>query len=176
MFIANSGTAGVPDIITSLFPNLPNFIAHVIATIVLVAVISKLIYKPFRKVIKERRAKINELLAEAVYKQTEANVNAKKSEEILENSKKESSLIIQASKIDADVQKTQIIQNAHNQAEIIKLQANKDIDQKKSQIESELRNTIVEVAFNAAEQILKKEISKDSNKKMIDEFIEGLDN
>lgn len=175
MILAEATTAGVPDIIVSLFPNLPNFIAHLLATIILIVIISKLVYKPFRKTIKDRREKINELLAEAVLKQTEANIKAKKMEELLESAKSESSLIIQSSKIDADVQKNYILTEAHKQADIIKMQANKDIAQQKAQIELEIKTTIVDVAFNAAEQILNQEISKTKNKAIIDEFIEGLD-
>ncbi|ATZ17720.1 F0F1 ATP synthase subunit B [Mesoplasma melaleucae] len=172
---AETQTAGVPEIITSLFPNFPNFIAHFIATIVLVVILWKLMYKPFRKTIKDRRNKINELLSEVVQKQTEANIGVKKAEALLQDAKTESSLIIQTSKVDADIQKTHIITEAHKYADIIKNQAEKDIAQERSRVEAEIKKTIVNVAFDAAEQILQKEINKTKNKQIVDEFIENLD-
>ena len=42
------------DIRNALFPNLPTFIAHVIATIILLTIISVLGYKPFKKAQNEK--------------------------------------------------------------------------------------------------------------------------
>lgn len=40
MFLLD-GTAGVPEVVAQLFPNLPNFIAHVLATIIILVLLTK---------------------------------------------------------------------------------------------------------------------------------------
>ncbi|WP_174407387.1 F0F1 ATP synthase subunit B [Mycoplasma yeatsii] len=168
-------TQGVPDIVASLFPNLPNFIAHVLATIVLVIVLSKLVYKPFRQAIDKHREKINEVLTDAIEKQSQANIQVQKANSLLENAKTESLSIIKSAKIDAEAQKNQIIDNATTQARNIQNQAKNSIAQERLKAEDEIKNTIVNLAFGAAEKILNQEIDKEKNKQLVDEFIKNLD-
>ncbi|UWD35153.1 F0F1 ATP synthase subunit B [Mycoplasma cottewii] len=168
-------TQGVPDIVANLFPNLPNFIAHVLATIVLVIVLSKWVYKPFRQAIDKHREKINEVLTDAIEKQSQANIQVQKANSLLENAKTESLSIIKSAKIDAEAQKNQIIDNATTQARSIQNQAKNSIAQERLKAEDEIKNTIVNLAFGAAEKILNQEIDKEKNKQLVDEFIKNLD-
>ncbi|WP_027063552.1 F0F1 ATP synthase subunit B [Mesoplasma seiffertii] len=168
-------TPGVPEIVGMLFPNLPNFIAHALATIVIVIILSKLVYKPFRKTINNRRAKINELLDDAVEKQLIANKDVKKAEALLNQAKSESLLIVKNARVDAEVQKMQILQNAAMEASNIQNHAKSSIEREKIKAQEDIKQTIIEVAFDAASKILESEIDKSKNQKIIDSFIQNLD-
>ncbi|WP_416371464.1 F0F1 ATP synthase subunit B [Mycoplasma putrefaciens] len=168
-------TQGVPDIVSALFPNLPNFIAHVLATIVLVVILSELVYKPFRQAVDKQRDKINEILSDAIEKQSQANTQIQQANLLLEDAKTESLSIIKTAKIDAEAQKNQILNSATTQARNIQNQAKTSIAQERLKAESEIKQTIVNLAFDAAEKILNKEIDKQTNKQLIDEFIDNLD-
>lgn len=114
----NATTQGVPKIIESLFPNLPNFIAHLLATIVLVIVLAKLVYKPYKQMIEKQRQKITEVLSDAIEKQTQANIKIKQANSLLEEAKTESVSIINTARVDAEIQKNKIIDNANLQVKI----------------------------------------------------------
>ncbi|WP_342258690.1 F0F1 ATP synthase subunit B [Spiroplasma endosymbiont of Dioctria linearis] len=167
--------AGIPDIIGNLFPNLANFIAHILSTIIILILLTKLVYKPFRETIKERRKKISELLDDAVSKQAKANKNNKEAFQILDSAKEESKMIMNSAKLSADNLKLEIMENARAEAANIQNHAQKTIQLEKNEMYEQMRQEVIDLAFVAAEKILNENISKDKNEKMIKEFINSLD-
>lgn len=165
---------GVPDIVNNLFPNLPMFIAHVLATIVIVIFLSRLVYKPFKKMIVERRKKINELLDDASGKQAIANKDKKDAEKLINIAKVESKEIVIKAKGEADILKMEIIENARKEAANIQNHAKKTIEFEKNEANEEIRKQIIDLAFEAANKIMDVNVSNDVNKKLIDEFLNGL--
>ncbi|PPE05839.1 F0F1 ATP synthase subunit B [Williamsoniiplasma lucivorax] len=167
-------TAGVPDVIGLLFPNIPNFIAHVLATIVIVLVLSKLVYKPFRKAVDARRAKINELLNEVVEKQIQANKDRKEAEQFLKDAKNESLTIIKNARLDANSQKADILESANIEATNLQNHAKSSIIREREKAQDEIKQTIIETAMSAASKILEENIDEEKNKKIVDDFIKNL--
>lgn len=170
-----SGTAGVPEVVAQLFPNLPNFIAHVLATIVLIILLTKWVYKPFRNSIDNRRAKINELLDDAVDKQTKATRDRQEATKLLNDAKNQSSLILKSAQVDADAQKLKILDEASNEATNLQNQAKNSIKKAQADAESEIKQTIIDVAFQAAQEILKTDVNSEKNKQLVEEYIKQLD-
>ncbi|ATG97653.1 F0F1 ATP synthase subunit B [Mesoplasma lactucae] len=168
-------TAGVPEILPDLFPNLPNFIAHVLATIVIVVLLAKWVYKPFRNSIDNRRAKINELLDDAVEKQTQANKDKKAASVLLTNAKTQSSTILKNARADADAQKIKILDEASAEASNIQTQAKNSIAKAQSEAEANIKQAIIDVAFQAAQEILQENVSTDKNKKLVEDYLKELD-
>ena len=154
MFLLD-GTAGVPEVVAQLFPNLPNFIAHVLATIIILVLLTKWVYKPFRNSVDNRRAKINELLDEAVDKQTKANKDRHEAASLLNDAKSQSSLILKNARADADVQRLKILDEATKQATTLQTQAKNSILKERLDAQSEIKQTIIDVAFQAAQEILR---------------------
>ncbi|WP_245594780.1 F0F1 ATP synthase subunit B [Mesoplasma photuris] len=167
--------AGAAEIFGKLFPNLPNFIAHVLATIVVVIILSKLVYKPFKQSIDNRRAKIDELLNDAVEKQASANKDKKQAEILLNDAKSESLIIIKNARTDANVQKSQIIETATSEASNLQNHAKNSIEREKAKAQDEIRKTIIDVAFSAAGKVLESEVDNSKNKKLVEDFIDNLD-
>ncbi|AUB31116.1 F0F1 ATP synthase subunit B [Spiroplasma floricola] len=168
-------TAGIPNVIEGLFPNLANFIAHILSTIVILILLTKLVYKPFREMIKERRKKINELLDDAAAKLAKANRNNKEASKFLDSAKEESKQIINSAKLSADNLKLEIIENARNEATNIQTHAKQAIDFERNEMQEQMRQEVIDLAFVAAEKIMKENISKEKNEKMIKDFIKSLD-
>ncbi|MCL8211727.1 ATP synthase subunit b, sodium ion specific [Mesoplasma sp. JKS002658] len=169
------GTAGVPEVVAQLFPNLPNFIAHVLATIIILVLLTKWVYKPFRNSVDNRRAKINELLDEAVDKQTKANKDRHQAASLLNDAKSQSSLILKNARADADVQRLKILDEATKQATTLQSQAKNSILKERLDAQSEIKQTIIDVAFQAAQEILKEDINSKKNQALIEDFLEQLD-
>ena len=82
----------------------------------------------------------------------------------------------QKEKVAAINQAQQIIDDAQKEAYSIKQKANKDIESAKSKAKKELHNEIVDVALNASSQILSREVSTKDNSKLVDQFIDDLNN
>ncbi|ATZ16672.1 F-type H+-transporting ATPase subunit b [Entomoplasma freundtii] len=170
-----TNTPGVPDVVGLLFPNLPNFIAHVLATIVIVVFLAKVVYKPFRESIDKRRDKIDEVLNEAIVKQTTANRDRKDAAQLLREAKTESVEIVEKARIEADSQKADILEAANIEASNLQGYAKKSVARERAKAEGEIHEAIVNVALQAASKILEEKIDDSKDKKMIDEFIANLD-
>ncbi|WP_375317635.1 hypothetical protein [Spiroplasma endosymbiont of Virgichneumon dumeticola] len=61
------------DIVNQLFPNLPVFIAHIFASVILLLVLWRWVYAPFRKALHGRHLAIKDKLDDASSKQSLAN-------------------------------------------------------------------------------------------------------
>lgn len=163
------------ELINQLFPNLWIFIAHIIATIVLLIVLSRLVYKPFKKAMRERRMKIRESLDDAALKQAQANSNNKQAKELINNVKMEADKILSKGRAESEVMKREIIEQAHFQVNELNKRNKVEMEKEKEKYEDDIRKTIVSIAFSAASQILKEEIDQEKHDKLIENFIDNLD-
>ncbi|ASP27821.1 F0F1 ATP synthase subunit B [Spiroplasma corruscae] len=171
----NSKKYGIPDIVEGLFPNLPILIAHILSTIIIVLLLSKLVYKPFRQTIKDRRKKINALLDEASSKQTIANKNNADAARYLTAAKDEAKSIVDSARGQADSIKFEIINNAKKEAQNIQEHANKILEYEKDEARESIRKEIIDIAFDVAEKVVAKSISKSDNDKLINDFLNSID-
>lgn len=161
---------------SKLFPNIWAFLVQLFALIILLIIVFKFAYKPVHKFLEKRK----ELLENEV-KDTKANKEKSKeyleeAEKKLAGTKKEASQIIENAKVEANKVSQQIIDDAQKEAYSIKQKANKDIESAKNKAKKELHNEIVDVALNASSQILSREVSAEDNSKLIDQFIDDLNN
>ena len=61
---------------------------------------------------------------------------------------------------------------AREEAENLKQKALADIEREKVQAQKEMKQTITDVAFEAAEKIIKKELDEKDQQRYVDDFIE----
>jgi F-type H+-transporting ATPase subunit b len=174
MFIQLAEISGIPNVIANLLPNLPNFIAHIIATIVIIVFLSRYVYKPFRNFHDQRGAKIDALLDDAVQKQTQAALDEKRGQMILNDAKNESVEIVKNARLDAEAQHYEILNNAKAEVDSLHQQAKASVQRMQTEAESQIKTTIVNVAFDAAEKLLEKNIDKETNQALVDQFIKEL--
>lgn len=93
-------------------------------------------------------------------------------EERLSHAKGEARAIIETAQRLASEEKKEVIVKARQEAEIIKVKAHEDMEREKQQAQSEMRKTIVDVAFEAAKHIVKKEIDENEQQTYVNDFIE----
>lgn len=163
------------DMIDKLLPNIWIFIAHIIATIVLLLLLSFFAYKPFKTALKQRQKKIRGLIDDAVQKQTRAVNDENDAAQLLKQTKLTADNIINKAKLKAFDDCKNIINKAKKEAEIINNQAIKDTIRVEAEAEDNIRQKIIDLAFVAAEQILEKTIDKNKNQDLINNFIKDLD-
>lgn len=90
----------------------------------------------------------------------------------LANAKSEAHDIIESAKTNASMEKREILAAARNEAELMKEKARKDMEREKVAAREEMKEAIVDVAFEAAKQIVNKELDASAHKQYVDEFIE----
>ncbi|AIV03799.1 F0F1 ATP synthase subunit B [Candidatus Malacoplasma girerdii] len=163
------------DIIDSLLPNLWVFLAHLLATVLLLIIIIWLVYKPTNEALKARSEYIQQQITDA----ENARSHALHDYEIASQTKikafSEAHEIIENAKNQAIDKKREIEKQAHKISEQIQNDAKLEANKIKNEMEKELHQKIVDIAFAASSALLKKEINTDNNKQFVDDFIKTID-
>lgn len=161
-------------IINQIFPNVWVLIGQLISMAILFTVILFFIWKPANKMLEKRRQLIIEELEQGKKMQQEANEKLALAESLQANTKEEAKKLLQ----EANEKSAAILAEAHEQARLEKekiindanSQAQRDVNKLKTDAELEIINT----ALKTAEFLMKKEISKKDNDKLVREFISKL--
>ena len=142
-----------------------------ITFLLVLAVLGASTWKIILKGLNARADKIQEDLEEA----EKTKENAKKSlaayREQIDNAKAEASSIIENARIEANRVRDKIINNAREEAEANKNKILSEIDRSKEEAVSSVRKQAVDIAIVMAETILKRNINREDNQALINEFI-----
>ena len=142
-----------------------------ITFLLVLAILGASTWKIILKGLNARADKIQEDLEEA----EKTRENAKKSlaayREQIDNAKAEASSIIENARIEANRVRDKIINNAREEAEANKNKILFEIDRSKEEAVNSVRKQAVDIAIVMAETILKRNINKEDNQAIINEFI-----
>ena len=86
-------------------------------------------------------------------------------------SKNKAKEIVNQAKIDANIQKEEILQSANEEASKRLKDTESIISKQKAEAYKEIKDVVVDVAFDATKKILEREVNKDDNQKIIDDFV-----
>ncbi len=157
-----------------LFPNPWDALATFLAFIVLLVVAFYFAYKPVKKLIQKRGDYVENKIKSAEERETLAVEKEKEAEKNISASRKEAIKIVEEAKATANQEREKIREQA-------KLDADKEVERAKAQIEQEIEASkdqihreIVDVALDASEKVLAREVNKKDNEKLIDDFISDL--
>ncbi len=163
------------EISQKLFPNVWAFLVQFIAFIIMCIIIIIFAYKPVKAYIEKRK----ELLENEV-KETETNKDKAKllkleaQKEIAISHKKANEIIERAQK-EAEEKREEIITSADIEAQNKIKEANIIIEKDKLNAKKEIKNDLASVAIDLSSKILGREVSSSDNEKIINDFINSLD-
>lgn len=86
--------------------------------------------------------------------------------------KNEAHEILESAKKNAGAERKEILTKARGEAEGLKTKALQDIEREKVHAQKQMKQTITDVAFDAAEKIIGKELDEKDQQKYVDEFIQ----
>ncbi len=151
--------------------NFSSLLLHAINFLVVLALLTKFLYRPVVKVLDERAARIKESMdrAEAVKKQF-----AGAEEEIrlsLENARREGQAIIeQATKI-GEQMRAQARQEAQAEADKIVAKARDQLDLERQQVVTDLRQQMAELVVAAAGKVIAQNMDDRVQHQLVEEFL-----
>ena len=146
----------------------------VITFLILLFVLKKIAWKPILSALNEREGAIKESLEKAEKAKEEAQKILQENQSSLLKAEEESRKIIEQSRVYADKLKEQMIKESKEQAKKIIDDASAEIEQKKTDAFNELKTKVAEIAIQTAEKILSENLDKDSNKKLVDRYIDDI--
>jgi F-type H+-transporting ATPase subunit b len=147
------------------------FVWTIVTFLLLLTVLSKFAWKPLLKMLKEREEFIRSSLEDAEKAQRElAKLNAK-GEEIINKARAEAQTILSEGKAASAKLKDEILNDAKEKAKSIAADATKQIQVEKEKAIAEIKSEVVNLSLSVAEKLIKKNLSAEDNKALIDESL-----
>lgn len=161
----------IGDVSKQIFPNIGSLVVQLVATIVLVFFVIKFFWKPIKKNIDTRREYIKNNIDEAGKLNEEAKVNLENSAKQIKDANVEARRIKENAEIEAHLVRQNIINDANEEANRkIKL-AEEQIIKEREEAKQEIHDEIINVAMMAASKIVEREINKEDNEKLVEDFL-----
>ncbi len=139
--------------------------------IVLLAVLNKILYKPIKKYLEERKQTISEDLDEAKKSRENAEELVSKRGEELKSSAEEIRKLKQASRREAEHQASDILKEAKNQEKRILQDTEAQLEQEKVKTLKELEGELADMVSSLSEKFLSGKIDEEKDTQLIKNII-----
>ncbi len=142
-------------------------VTQIINFAIMVAILSKFLYKPVLRSIRARQQKIEEGLAMAATMEKEKEKLGQLHAQTLKKAEEEAQKIIAAAKKDAGGLKEEIIAKGHAEVVEMKHRLEQEIASRRSELEQGMTEQIVEIAHHMVRQLLGTILSQKQHREII---------
>lgn len=160
------------DINAYLRLNPVDMIMVCISTLIIVFIAKHFFWDKVQAYLDDRSAAIQADIDAGIQQRKDGEEYKQQYEQQMANARGEAHEILENAKANAVMEKREILASARGEAEALKEKARKDIEREKVQARAEMKDAIVDVAFEAAKQIVHKELDETTHKQYVDDFIE----
>jgi F-type H+-transporting ATPase subunit b len=146
----------------------------VITFIALMLILKKIAWKPILAALDQREHAIKEALEKAEKAKEEAQRLMEENKANITKAEEESRQIIEQSRSYAATLQSQMLQESKLQAKKIVDDAAAEIDRRKEAAFNDLKNQVADIAIKTAEKILRENLNKDAQNKIVNNYINEL--
>lgn len=157
--------------LNSVFDRPDVLIFNILAFIVLVFFVKRFLWKYVTSFVDSRQKALSEELDRAAEERALAQSLQEKSQKDYELMKEETRVLKEKLTVEAYKQQEELIVSAKKEAKRRLEQAEKDIEFEIIQANEQIKQSIKEIAFAAAEKIVKREIDENVHQDIIDEIV-----
>jgi F-type H+-transporting ATPase subunit b len=150
------------------------YIWTIVTFLVLLALLTRFAWKPLLAALQARQQRISQSLDEAKRAHEEMERVKRESAEIIRQAHVEATTIVSASRGDAERAREETKQKARTEAAAIIAAAERQIQAETVRARDEVRRDAVDLSVAIASKLIRRNISADDNKAMIDEMIGSL--
>lgn len=140
----------------------------------MVGLLAYFITKPIRKGLKERRTEIEKTLADAEAAKEAAEAKHREYSEKLAKATEEIADIAESIRREGELEREKILVAAKEMAEKIEKEAENKASGVVAKARAELREEAARLAVELAEDMLKKQVSADDQKRLVDEYMQKV--
>ena len=144
----------------------------ILTFLVLLLILRWKAWGPLMDALDARAEQISESLSKAEKVTAEAEQQAAKNEKILNQARKEAHAIVAKAREAGDKLKYKLEEDGKEQYANMLEKAKEQIDSEKQKALSDIKSTVVDIALKASEKVIKRNLSNDDNKKMIEKTVE----
>ena len=155
------------DINAYLRLNPMDMIMVCVSTLIIIAIAKHFFWDKVLAYLDARKAAIQADIDAGTQSREAGEQYKRQYEEHMANARGEAHEILESAKANAVQEKREILAAARGEAEAVK-----ENEREKVQARAEMKDAIVDVAFEAAKQIVNKELDESTHKQYVDDFIE----
>ena len=130
----------------------------VITFLCLAALLAKFAWKPLLTTLEER----------------EAEETLRKNQEILAQARRETALIIEQGKREAESMRGEILAQARKEAQDLVEQGKRQVQYEQKQAIEQLRRQVADLAIQAAERLISRSLDDTKQRELLDDYVRGL--
>lgn len=144
---------------------------QIINFLVLVAILSRFLFRPVLRIIEQRRQEVQSRLDDAAREQAEGKLLKEQYEAGVASADKQRSELMEQAKKDAEREREKTIQDAEEYVKNRKEQAERHIDQETKRSLVDMRNQITQTALHLSDRMLSEIANSDLNQSCMDRFL-----
>jgi len=153
----------------------PGLIFWVVVTFVfLLLVLKKIAWKPILDSLDERESLIRSSIEDAEKARKEAEKLLKKNEANLAKAEEQAQKVIAQGREYAEKVKNQMLEESKSEAAKMIKEATAQIERKNQEAFNKLKDQVAEIAIEAAEKIIRENLDKEKQTKLIDKYLKDL--
>ncbi len=153
----------------------PGLIFWVVVTFVLLLIIlKKMAWGPILSSLDEREKLIKDSIDKAEKAQADAEKLLEENKANLAKAEEEAQKIIEQGREYSDKLKAQMLEESKNEARKMITEATSEIERKNQEAFNNLKDQIADIAIDAAEKIIRTNLDKEKQTKLINEYLEDL--
>ncbi len=166
-------TSAAEDVegIAKLGLNLPGLVSQLVNFAIILIVLRLLLWKPFLRVLEERRVRIEAGLQASEAAAHAAETSQEESRRILETARAESREIVSRAQDTANRLREELEGQARQDAEQIVARARQEIESERNQAIQALRSEFADLTIRAAERVVGQSIDGATHQRLIDEVL-----
>jgi F-type H+-transporting ATPase subunit b len=155
---------GFSTLLESLHIEWSLILAQAVNFLLLLAVLTKLVYRPLLRALSERRRAIETSLEKAAEIEKHMQRISEQHREQLAKTHKEAQRIIEAARAQASEEKQTLLASAKDEVEALVARAHKDVDQQKEDMLQDARAQMADILVPALEAVLSRSVDEDIKK------------
>ena len=147
-----------------------SIVAHILNVVILFFFLRWLLYKPVKKFIDARSAAFDERRETIASREAELAEQKKKYDELMANTHNEANDIIKKARENANKRAETIIDEARQASKELMAHTREEIASERDAAQLRMREEVADLAVDIATRVLEREVSKDDNERIIDNF------
>lgn len=148
-----------------------SIVLHLIALIILTVGLYFLLFKPVKKMIRERQEKVKKIEKENADLNEEVKELKSSSEKVLSEAKKEAAAIHESVVKVAKQKADDIVGDARAKAKALVDRTETEMDEERKKLQADMEKQVADVSVAVAEKVIGRGITKEDNRRLIEDCL-----
>jgi F-type H+-transporting ATPase subunit b len=155
-------------------PDAATILWTVITFAILAVLLARFGWRPLLQALEERERTVRESVEQAQKARAEAEETLRRNQEILAGARRETAVIIEQGKREAETLRAEILAQARSEAQDLVEQGKRQIQHEQKQAMEALRRQVADLAIQAAERLIARSLDDRKHRDLLDEYVKNL--